>query len=546
MKNSSGKSVGTPRSFNLVDEPWIPVVDATGEAFKVGLRELFERSAELVDLAVGTLERISLYRLLTCVAQRALDGPKNQDEWLEAEGKLVAASLAYLDDWRDRFDLWGERPFLQVKELQANGRTKTDKLDFGLASGNNNTLFDQAATEDGRAHEPDWLARNLLVYLAFSPGSLIGVGTINGEKTAAGNKGNAPCLDGCKLFTFVVGKNLRQTVAWNMVAFDQLKYIPKGAGKPFWEFDNSFAANAEVDKTAKEFANTWFGRLTPVARFVRLEEDGRNMILTNGVKYLKFKEKDKKKEWNNLEMREPMTTVIVKNDKIYEYVSVDPERKPWRQLGAMLVWGDDNAKTSGPLNLRHLRALYNEERDAELFKIWTGGLKNHPLQTAKIVDTASWSVEIPWLYLGGSKDAVEFNDALLAYGKGVNFANGAETRLLAAVKKYCEILSASTQTNTKSKTSLVVQAKNRFWTALERRVAELIAEAAEEKSGLERWKETLRKEVVDAYEKTCACVTARQLRAFAEGKTILFGSNNKSGDDKNASLAKSKRKSAKK
>ncbi len=542
MKNSSGKNDGTPRSFNLVDEPWIPVVDGAGAAFKVGLRELFERSEELVDLAVGTLERITLYRLLICIAQRALDGPKDEEEWKGAEEKLVAASLAYLEQQRDRFDLWGDRPFLQVKALEAVGRTKTDKLDFGLASGNNNTLFDQAATEAGRAHEPDWLARNLLVYLAFSPGSLIGVGTINGEKTAAGNKGNAPCLDGCKLFTFVVGKNLRQTVAWNMVAFDQLKYIPKGAGKPFWEFDNSFAANAEVDKTAKEFANTWFGRLTPVARFVRLEEDGWNMILTNGVKYVKFKEKDKKKEWNNLEMREPMTTVIAKNDKIYEYVSVDPERKPWKQLGAMLLWGDDNAKASGPLNLRHLKALYNEERDAELFKIWTGGLKNHPLQTAKIIDTASWSVEIPWLYLNGSKDTVEFNDALLTYGKGVNFANGAEARLVAAVKKYCEILGASTQTNTKSKTSLVVQAKNRFWTALERRVDELIAEAAEDKSELKRWRETLKSEVIDAYEKTCARVTARQLQAFAEGKVVLFSAT--SGGGKNAA-AKSKGKRVK-
>lgn len=170
MKNSSGKNDGTPRSFNLVDEPWIPVVDAAGATLKVGLRELFERSAELVDLAVGTLERITLYRLLICIAQRALDGPKDEEEWKEAEGKLVAASLAYLEQQRDRFDLWGDRPFLQVKALEAVGRTKTDKLDFGLASGNNNTLFDQAATENGRAHEPDWLARNLLVYLAFSPG----------------------------------------------------------------------------------------------------------------------------------------------------------------------------------------------------------------------------------------------------------------------------------------------------------------------------------------------------------------------------------------
>ncbi len=566
MKNSNGESAGTPRSFNLIDEPWIPVVDAEGATFKVGLRELFERSEELVDLAVGTLERITLYRLLICIAQRALNGPKDEDEWLEAEGKIVAASLAYLDEQRDRFDLWGDRPFLQVKELEAVGRTKTDKLDFGLASGNNNTLFDQAATEGGRAHEPDWLARNLLVYLAFSPGSLISVGTINGEKTAEGNKGNAPCLDGCKLFAFVVGKNLRQTVAWNMVAFDQLKYIPKGAGKPFWEFDEPFAANAEADKTAKEFANTWFGRLLPVARFVRLEEDGRNMILTNGVKYLKFKEKEKNKAkaWNNPEMREPMATVIAKKE-INEYVSVDPERKPWRQLGAMLVWsGDDNTKVSGPLNLRNLQTLYNEERDEDFFKIWTGGLKNHPLQTAKIIDTASWSVEIPWLYLGDSEDAVDVSCALGRYERGVKLANDAEASLVAAVKEYIDSLCNPQRKGEKEfkipqkkdkdcKTSLVVQAKNRFWAALERRVDELIAEAAENvaeaaeaKSGLQRWKETLKRELIDAYEKTCACVTARQIRAFAEGKVVLFGLNNKSGDDKNASTDKPKRTKAKK
>ncbi|MBR2005878.1 MAG: type I-E CRISPR-associated protein Cse1/CasA [Thermoguttaceae bacterium] len=233
MKNSSGESVGAPRSFNLVDEPWIPVVDAAGEAFKVGLRELFERSEELVDLAVGTLERISLYRLLICVAQRALNGPKNEDEWLEADGKLVAASLAYLDDWRDRFDLWGELPFLQVKALESVRRTKTDKLDFGLASGNNNTLFDQAATEDGRAHEPDWLARNLLVYLAFSPGGRIGVATINGRETDGGGaSANAPYVESCMLFALVKGANIRQTIAWNMIPFNKLIHFPCGVGKP--------------------------------------------------------------------------------------------------------------------------------------------------------------------------------------------------------------------------------------------------------------------------------------------------------------------------
>lgn len=499
MKNSSGESVGTPRSFNLVDEPWIPVVDAAGEAFKVGLRELFERSEELVDLAVGTLERISLYRLLICVAQRALNGPKNQDEWLEAEGKLVAASLAYLDDWRDRFDLWGERPFLQVKELQANGRTKTDKLDFGLASGNNNTLFDQAATEDGRAHEPDWLARNLLVYLAFSPGGRIGVATINGRETdGGGSSANSPCVESCMLFALVKGANLAQTIVWNMIPYDNLTHFPGGVGKPVWEFDEPFAEDAK-----KTIGNSWLGRLTPIARFVRLEEDGRNMTLANGVKYSQLFEDA---------VREPMATVLVdKKKNEWKYARTDPERKPWRQLGAILTRSVDGA--GGPLTLQNVAKFAANENDDAYFTVWTGGLAT---DKAKVIDSASWSVEVPWRYL--SEAAV--NDALKAYEIGVKTSEIAEKRLAGAVKRYCDSLCNEAQKEWDKKTSLLVQAKNRFWTALERRVTELIDEAGE--SGeLEGWRQTLKEAMQDAYEKTCARRTARQIQAFAEGSRIL-------------------------
>lgn len=497
MKNSSGESAGTPRSFNLVDEPWIPVVDAAGAAFKVGLRELFERSEELVDLAVGTLERITLYRLLICIAQRALDGPKDEDDWLEAEGKLVAASLAYLDDWRDRFDLWGERPFLQVKELQANGRTKTDKLDFGLASGNNNTLFDQAATEAGRAHEPDWLARNLLVYLAFSPGGRIGVATINGRETdGGGSSSNAPCVENCMLFALVKGANIRQTIAWNMTAFNKLAYFPAGVDKPVWEFDEPFAEDAK-----KTLGNSWLGRLTPMARFVRLEEDGRNMILANGVKYSQLFEDA---------VREPMATVLTDKKKEWRYARVDPERKPWRQLGAMLTRSVDGS--GGPFALQNIAKFAASSSADEYFSVWVGGLAT---DKAKVIDTASWNVEIPWCYL--SDEGV--NDALKTYEVGVKASELAEKRLAGAVKTYCDSLSVEAQKEWDKKTSLLVQAKNRFWTALERRVDELVEEAS--RYVLTQWMKTLKEVMQDAYEKTCARRTARQIQAFAEGSRIL-------------------------
>ncbi len=501
MKNSNGENVGTPRSFNLVDEPWIPVVDASGATQKTGLRELFERSEEIVDLAVETLEKISLYRLLVCIAQRALDGPKNECEQREAEGKFVAASLAYLDGWRDRFDLWGDRPFLQIKALESTGRTKTDKLDFALASGNNKTLFDQAATEDGRAHEPDWLARKLLVCLAFSPAEPCGVATIDGKIFEEVKKGKlysscAPC--GNILLAFPIGKNLRQTIAWNLIPFDLLKYFPAGVGKPVWEFDEPSADDAK-----KTLRDSWLGRLTPISRFVRLEEDGRNMILAPGVKYSQLAENA---------VREPMATVYADKKNVWKYVRTDPERKPWRQLASMLTW-DAKECDGGPLALRNIAALAANAIEDERFGIWTGGVAT---DNAKIIDVASWSVDIPLTYLA---DADEM-DALQTYEVGVKKSEIAEKRLVGAVKRYCDSLNSEMQKEWDRKTSLLVQAKNRFWTALERRVDELLKEASQSKE-LTQWTETLTFEMLDAYEKTCARRTARQIQAFAEGSRIL-------------------------
>lgn len=499
MKNSNGENVGTPRSFNLVDEPWIPVVDASGATQKTGLRELFERSEEIVDLAVETLEKISLYRLLICIAQRALDGPKNESEQREAEGKLVAASLAYLDGWRDRFDLWGDRPFLQIKALESAGRTKTDKLDFALASGNNKTLFDQAATEDGRAHEPDWLARKLLVYMVFSPGGRIGVATINGRETdGEGSSTKAPGIEGGMLFAFLKGANLRQTIALNLIPFDRLGYFSAGVGKPVWEFDEPSADDAK-----KTLGDSWLGRLTPISRFVRLEEDGRNMILANGVKYSQLVENA---------VREPMATVYADEKNVWKYVRTNPERKPWRQLASMLTW-DAKECAGGPLALRNIAALAANANEDERFGIWMGGLAT---DKSKIIDVASWSVDIPLTYLA---DADEM-DALQTYEVGVKKSEIAEKRLVGAVKRYCDSLSSEMQKEWDKKTSLLVQAKNRFWTALERRVDELLKEASQSKE-LTQWTETLTFEMLDAYEKTCARRTARQIQAFAEGSRIL-------------------------
>src|SRR3990172_3836575 len=67
--------------MNLTTEPWIPIVWANGQPGTVSLCEGFAPGGEIRDLAVRPHERIAVMRLLICVAQAALDGPTDHDDW---------------------------------------------------------------------------------------------------------------------------------------------------------------------------------------------------------------------------------------------------------------------------------------------------------------------------------------------------------------------------------------------------------------------------------------------------------------------------------
>lgn len=101
MKNLNGEHPESSLSFNLIDQPWIPVTDATGVQRLVGLRELYETAEQLKDLSAGPPQRISIIRLLLCITQAALNGgeggPQNEEEWEEKTyDRIVPESLAYL------------------------------------------------------------------------------------------------------------------------------------------------------------------------------------------------------------------------------------------------------------------------------------------------------------------------------------------------------------------------------------------------------------------------------------------------------------------
>ena len=153
--------------MNLIGDPWVPVVFQDGQSGTVGLNDLYEQAEKIRDLALAPPQRIAAMRLLICITQAALDGPKDKDEWLACKSRIVPESLTYLDARKTKFNLFGDTPFMQIRDLTTDKNASLDKLDFGLASGNNKTLFDQSSTPEGRIHTAEWASLQLLTFLNF-------------------------------------------------------------------------------------------------------------------------------------------------------------------------------------------------------------------------------------------------------------------------------------------------------------------------------------------------------------------------------------------
>ncbi len=118
-------------SFNLVEEPWIPVRDVGGADREASITEVLTES-HLLQRIGGDIptQEFALTRLLLAVVRRAIDwGPDPVGRWRQLwdDGELPTADIKdYLAGVRGRFDLLhAETPFYQVADLRsASGETK--------------------------------------------------------------------------------------------------------------------------------------------------------------------------------------------------------------------------------------------------------------------------------------------------------------------------------------------------------------------------------------------------------------------------------------
>ena len=113
-------------SWNLLVEPWIPVVKGDGAREVVSLRGLFEEAPDIREISGDCPQQtIVLIRLALAILYRAycdpdLTEPEMLDLWVRIwlQGRFdIDVVNGYLDKHVERFDLFGDNPFMQVKGL---------------------------------------------------------------------------------------------------------------------------------------------------------------------------------------------------------------------------------------------------------------------------------------------------------------------------------------------------------------------------------------------------------------------------------------------
>ena len=105
------------KSFNLIDSPWMPC-PGIGAA---SLSDVFRRK-NVLALGGSPIQKIVMMKFLLAIAQSACP-MADDEEWLDTSVDQIAdRCMEYLESRRSLFDLYGDRPFLQVPEIAKGGK----------------------------------------------------------------------------------------------------------------------------------------------------------------------------------------------------------------------------------------------------------------------------------------------------------------------------------------------------------------------------------------------------------------------------------------
>jgi CRISPR system Cascade subunit CasA len=482
------------KRFNLVDEKWIPLA-GRGPA---SLGEVFT-DASIRSLGGNPVQKIAVLKLLLAIAQ-AVCTPRDDEDWENlGPGGLVSKVLGYLGKRRRDFWLYGDRPFLQILDIEPALKQPFGAVMPDIATGNTTVLTQSQRERDMTDAEKALLVVQLMGLalggkktdnsVALSPGYR--EKRNKKDKPSTGKPGASMGFLGY-LHHFLTGKTLHETLWLNLLSkrdIESLGMFSQGRGPIPWETPPA----GEDDSTARALKNSLMGRLVPLSRFVLLAEDG--IHYSEGILHP-----------GHLDGVIDPSAAMDRSGKDIRALWTDPSKRPWRNLSSLLGFFRDGERHFECPYIRLGVSRINNLKKPPLVGIWAGGLR--------VSSNAGEQ------YVSGSDDYVEseiffdkpiFGEYLyINLKEEMNFLDELSRILYGRVSGYYRELKAEGE-------DFARQASELYWQLCERRYQELV-NACNDKSGDEakKFRPYFLQCVRKSYERFCPQDTARQLDSWAK------------------------------
>lgn len=513
--------------FNLVDEAWIPVAD-TG---RVSLRQLFSHP-EYRALGGNPIQKLALMKLLLAIAQAAAT-PNDENEWraLGPQG-MAEACLRYLEQWHDRFWLYGERPFLQMPATldlirdQFGNKSSSSKS----GCGNNEFAVYRPAKDIGAGFYPDLPSSNntmlsqtmmsrqlsdaekalfVVMLMNFSFGGKrveSDLVNLSGEKLGSRYSAPAgPSLGGFigYLHAFMMLDSIVDSLWINLIThqdINELNRWPHGLGFPPWEK----MPNSESDEIAIKHKQSYQSCLVALSRFIYFFDEG--IYYFDGINYPGIKD-----GWY-----EP-SLILDYSSKVVKVKYVDPEKKPWRELQSILSFIASDNSGFDCFNIK--KGIERLRGFREKYFIWCAGLKVSGNSGDQSVKQSDDFVESNvYIY----DDVI--GDVWFSFLKNeMNSLESLSSKLWKSVFSYYKDLSAdkgkkkeSTLAGKIAKVSI-----NHFWQLCEQDFQSLV-DGCDQAATRTQLRRRFAGYLYQAFDRYCPKETARQLDAWARNRPNLY------------------------
>lgn len=344
--------------YNLLDEPWIRVMDKDCHVYEVSLRDAIINAHKYSSLA-GELptQDIVILRLMLAILHTVfsrVDSGGNEcffedeeealEQWkaLWDHGRIPEKPVNdYLNKWHERFWLFHpDRPFGQVASLTYGTQYTASKLNGELSeSGNKLRLFSAYSGSEKNSLSYSQAARWLLYLNAFDDTS---AKPSKEGKEKSGNKLPSPGTGwlGKLGLVYINGKNLFETLLLNLILINENR--TENMARPVWEKDKVEDAERSEISIPDNLAELY---TLQSRRLLLHREDDRvtGYTLLGGD----FFEKENA-------FYEPMTLWRVPKKAKDPYMPKrhDPEKKLWREFTSLLE-ADEVGHASGIIRWYH-------------------------------------------------------------------------------------------------------------------------------------------------------------------------------------------------